>query len=77
LYGPLVAGALAAADFVLGGAREDDTVADAGSVVGVIGMVVDSVEGGMELPAGASLSANDAPLDGELAGELAGGVLTG
>jgi hypothetical protein len=65
-----VAGALAAADFVLGGATADATVAAAGGVVGVIGMVVDAVEGGVEPPAGASLSANDVPLDGELAGPV-------
>ena len=65
---PDIAGALAEVDFVLGGASEDDAIADAGGVVGIIGVVVDDVDGDVALLSGASLSTND---------ELPGGVLPG
>jgi hypothetical protein len=63
-----VGGTLSAADFAFGSASEDEAVAVAGGVVGISG--ADGVDGGGVLFAGASLSANDVPLDGVLAGAV-------
>ena len=59
LYGP-AAGALAAAGLVLDGG-DDDAVADAGGDGGVVGINCDGADNGVELLAGASLSASEAP----------------